>query len=157
MGMKVIISVDPGASGGIVGTVEGCDTVLAYPMPKTEGGVLDCIRELAALSSGERVAIVEHVSGYAGAGQPGSAMYRFGFGTGFVTGVLMTLNFKIELVRPQKWTKFFSLGTHSACASRTEWKNKLKACAERLYPNIRVTLATADALLLLEYYRRQLL
>ena len=48
------------------------------------------------------------------------------------------------------------LGTAPACASRTEWKNKLKACAQRLcaqrlYPHVQCTLATADALLILYY------
>ena len=32
----------------------------------------------------------------------------------------------------------------------TQWKNKLKAEAQRLFPDIRVTLKTADALLILE-------
>jgi len=34
--------------------------------------------------------------------------------------------------------------------SPVQWKNKLKAEAQRLYPDIKVTLKTADALLILE-------
>ena len=42
----------------------------------------------------------------------------------------------------------------SACASRAIWKSKLKGSAQRLYPHLRVTLQTADALLILEYGRK---
>jgi len=34
---------------------------------------------------------------------------------------------------------------------QTQWKCKLRAQAQRLYPGIKVTLSTADALLLLEF------
>jgi hypothetical protein len=59
------------------------------------------------------------------------------------------------MVRPAKWQQHFGLGKRSGCASDTEWKNKLKQAAQRLYPDIKVTLDTADALLLLEYGRVQ--
>ena len=100
------------------------------------------------------MAFVEEVSGYAGTAQPGSRMFTFGRNFGFILGVLQTLGVRIELVKPSKWQKALSLGTASACASKTIWKNKLKACAQRLYPNLHVTLQTADALLILEYGRK---
>jgi len=39
--------------------------------------------------------------------------------------------------------------------AKRDWKNKLKAMAQRLFPGARVTLDTADALLLLEYAMRR--
>jgi hypothetical protein len=45
----------------------------------------------------------------------------------------------------------FGLGTASRCASKSEWKNKLKAEAQRRFPDLKVTLKTADALLILEW------
>jgi hypothetical protein len=57
----------------------------------------------------------------------------------------------LVLVRPQVWQKGFGLGTASTCASKSEWKNKLKAEAQRRFPHLPVTLKTSDALLLLEY------
>ena len=100
---------------------------------------------------GETVAFLEEVAGFVGKQQPGSAMFKFGRSFGFIIGVLEALGVRIELVRPQKWQKPLSLGTASTCASRSEWKNKLKACAQRLHPSLKPTLATADALLILEY------
>jgi hypothetical protein len=121
-------------------------------MPDTEGDVVELLRELRA--SGIEVAVIEEVGGFAGKNQPGSAMFKFGRGFGFLLGCCMTFGFRVELVRPQKWQAIFSLGTARQCASKTEWKNKLKARAQQLFPNCSVTLKTADALLLLEYARK---
>lgn len=97
------------------------------------------------------VAFLEEVGGFAGKAQPGSAMFKFGRQFGFTLGVLQALGIRVELVRPQKWQKPLSLGTASSCAARSEWKNKLKACAQRRYPALKPTLATADAILILDY------
>jgi hypothetical protein len=38
--------------------------------------------------------------------------------------------------------------------STTQWKNKLRERTQQLYPNVgKITLATSDALLILEYAR----
>ncbi|HEV7926093.1 MAG TPA: hypothetical protein VGR14_12095, partial [Verrucomicrobiae bacterium] len=107
-----------------------------------------------AREADEVIAIVEEVGGYIGKAQPGSTAFKFGRNFGFILGVLQTLGIRVELVRPQKWQKALSLGSATGCASKTEWKNKLKASAQRLYPHLKPTLATADALLILDYARR---
>lgn len=150
---SILIAIDPGKSGGIA-VAFGDLPVRSFRMPATEGDVLALLRQLAA-EPAYTVAVVEEVSGFAGRGQPGSAMFKFGRGFGFLLGVLQTLRVRVELVKPQKWQKALSLGTASSCASTTEWKNKLKAAAQRLHPGIEVTLAVADALLILEYARNQ--
>jgi hypothetical protein len=122
-------------------------------MPSTEGDLVSVLRDIAAEPT-EAVVVVEEVSGYIGKAQPGSSAFKFGRNFGFILGVLQTLGVRVELVRPQKWQKALSLGSASGCASKTEWKNKLKGAAQRLYPHLKPTLATADALLILDYARR---
>jgi hypothetical protein len=143
-----VFGIDPGASGGI-----GCwrrdEPILALPMPETEGDQIELIRELIA--QGDAIAFVEQVGGFVGKGQPGSAMFKFGRSFGFTLGVLQTLGVRVELVQPQKWQKPLGLGTASSCATRSEWKGKLRACAQRLHPKLKPTLATADAILILEF------
>jgi hypothetical protein len=151
----VIIAIDPGASGGIVfGASNG---LVVYPMPETETDVVNTIREHIELSRAddvEPVVVIEKVGGYAGGpGQPGSAMFSFGRGTGILYGCLMYAMVRIVEVTPQKWQKALSLGTRSGMEKR-DWKNKLKAEAQRLYPAQKVTLKTADALLIYEYAKR---
>lgn len=103
------------------------------------------------VAPGETFAFLEEVSGFIGKARPGSRMFAFGRNFGFVVGFLQAMNVRTELVRPQKWQKPLGIGTAAACASRTVWKNKLKAQAQRLHPNLKPTLKTADALLILGF------
>ena len=153
------IGIDPGASGGIAHQYDnGQPAVIA--MPDTEGCIVDYLAELMLSNIPQLVgepqqaatAYIEEVGGYiAGNRSPGSAMFNFGRNFGFLLGCLQSLRFRVVLVRPQKWQKTFSLGTKSQCTSGSEWKRKLKAKAQQLYPGIKVTNNTADALLILHY------
>lgn len=147
--MDKIIAIDPGQSGGIAWRdTEG--NILTLPMPQTEGDVLEALRDIGFINA---VAYVEEVGGFCGVGQPGSAMFKFGRGFGFILGVLQSSFVRVELVKPQRWQKHFGLGTTKEAGGKTAWKNKLKAKAQQLFPDQTVTLKTADALLLLEYAR----
>jgi crossover junction endodeoxyribonuclease RuvC len=149
--MKTLIAIDPGLSGGVA--VSRFGKVECFAMPETEGDVLEALKDIkaaAVVEGDEVVCVLEEVSGFAGRAQPGSAMFRFGENFGFIKGVVQALEIRLVLVRPQVWQRGFGLGTASACASRTTWKNKLKAEAQRRFPHLKVTLKTADALLILE-------
>ncbi len=159
--MKTIVAIDPGMSGGLALTRSG--KVDCLPMPETEGDLLELLRGVKRAADaegceeygpGELVCVLEEVSGFAGKAQPGSAMFRFGAQFGFIKGVVQALGIRLVLVRPRAWQKGFGLGTASACASKTVWKNKLKAEAQRRFPQLNVTLKTADALLILEHAMR---
>ena len=99
------------------------------------------------------MAYVEKVSGFIGNAHPGSRMFSFGEGYGFIKGVLQCAGWRLVLVRPQEWQKELGLFNHDKLP-RNKWKNKLKDEAKRLFPDQKPTLATADALLLLEYARK---
>jgi len=96
--------------------------------------------------------VLEKVGGFVGKGQPGSSMFKFGAHYGFLMGVVQALGVRLVLVRPQTWQKVFGLGTAASCANSREWKNRLKAEAQRRFPHLAVTLATADALLILDWH-----
>ena len=142
-----ILAIDPGSSGGLAIRYNG--GMSAVKMPPTEGDVVGILQELTA-EGGERIAYVEHVGGFTGDGQPGSAMFKFGRGVGVLIGALMAFGWRVIEVTPQKWQKHIGLGTRGD-RSKTEWKNALKAEAQRRYPELTVTLSTADALLVMEY------
>ena len=145
--MNKTIACDPGKLGGFAWLDGAC------PMPDTDGGVADFL--LMKKAEGFDRLIIEDVGGFCGKGLPGSAMFNFGFGCGVIRGAAMALGYRVELVRPQVWTKAFALGTARASGSKTVWKNKLKAEAERRWPNHDVTLKTADALLILDWAAQQ--
>ena len=143
-----IIAIDPGASGSVC-YYDG-NSVRAHNMPETVGDLIEFFRTIDK----DTVVVMEEVSGFIGKPHPGSRMFNFGLGYGQLQGVIQTLGFRLELVRPLKWQK--ALGLHRRKGmTPSEWKRKLRAEAQRLYPDIKVTLKTADALLILEYQRRK--
>jgi hypothetical protein len=150
----MIVAIDPGAKGGIAvyDPDMGGAQVTVWPIPETTGQILDLLRKFAP---GPGIAVLEEVSGFIGKRQPGSAMFKFGKGYGFLLGVLMALNYRVEQVRPQKWQKELGIGTASACATQAIWKRKLLQRAQERYPGVPVTLRTADALLILDWYLNQ--
>lgn len=150
----LLLAIDPGASGAIAVKWPG-KPILAYPMPD-DADLVDMLGAYANTAIIEQlniVAYLEEVGGYIGKPQPGSSMFRFGSGYGFIRGVLAANRIKTVLVRPQVWQKGVS-GVQST--KGPERKRALKEAAARLYPNIKVTLTNADALLIADYAAKQL-
>jgi hypothetical protein len=118
-------------------------------MPETVHDLAELLGSVAIeASNGNAHAYLEQVGGYVGgAGAPGSAMFNFGQNYGQIIGILAAYQIPFTLVRPQKWQGALSLG-NSKGMSKTEWKNKLKAKAQQLFPSSKITLATADAALI---------
>lgn len=150
MSHETIIAIDPGASGAIA-VRDYASEPYVIPMPETEADTLDAIRDICAQAHAEGFAskaYVEHVGGFTGRPQPGSAMFKFGFGAGFVKGCLMTLGVPVEYVRPQDWQKGLLIGKSD---TKPEHKRKLRAKAQELFPALKPTLTTCDALLILRW------
>lgn len=153
--MKYIIGIDPGDKGGIaVLDIEG-GVVFVRKMPDTPQDILECLRKFSGteLFGSEAVCYIEKV----GTGMPGQsskATATFARHNGHLEMALLALGIKTHDVTPNKWEKSYQLGKSSE-VSKTEWKNKLKAKAQQLFPREKVTLAVCDALLLAEYGRKQ--
>lgn len=154
--MKLILAIDPGSNGGYA--VKGCGTS-AEKLPSTEGDIISefrNIKEICDQEGYEAIAVIEDVPKYCGKAVPSSSIFTLARSFGFLIGTLQTLGFRVELVRPQEWQGGLGLGSRGGMTT-TQWKNKLKAVAQRLYPSIKVTLATSDALLILEYATKKAL
>lgn len=151
-----MIAIDPGAAGGIA-SFRRDDSTWATKMPATDKDIFDVLCMRATLPDGSYlwspVAYLEDLVKFAGRNMPSSAMATYASNWGIVKGILIAQQYKIILVPPKKWQKALGLGK-AKDSSRTEWKNKLKQMAQQLYPHIDVTLATADALLILEAAKR---
>lgn len=81
-------------------------------------------------------------------GQGVTSMFTFGKGYGFLRGCLSSGGIPFDDVTPQAWQK--ALG----CLTKGD-KNVSKAKAQQLFPHLKITHATADALLIGEYLRRR--
>lgn len=144
---KKLIGIDPGANGAIVMSDETGEW--SHDLT-TIADLVDLLKP----HEGEAWEVyLEDLVKFAGRNMPSSSMATYASSWGAIQGVIQALRFRLHLVRPQAWQKELSLGT-SKGGSKTEWKNKLKAEAQRLYPNLRITLKNADAVLILEYAKR---
>lgn len=139
-----IIGIDPGQNGGIV-LLENGEPPHCHKMPGTDADVRDLIAEM---SCGRIVSVwLEKVGPMPKQGV--SSVFTFGRGFGFLAGVVAGMQLPMELVTPQRWQKSMNCMTGGD-------KNVSKAAAQRLWPGIKWTHATADAALIAEYGRRQL-
>jgi len=147
-----LIAIDPGASGGFATYDDGI--VSCAKLPETIGDFKDIMVGLKA-NSPDWICFMEDVPSFIGGKKLGNSMTKLHRSAGRIEGVLCALGFRVEMLTPQKWQKFFSLGKRSECATDTIWKGKLKNKAQQLFPNCTVTLQVSDALLILEYGMKQ--
>jgi hypothetical protein len=146
------IGIDPGANGGLAWTSPLGDKSIALPdtLADTRNAIFDALNEQGFFTSTDTVRVrccIEQPPKFVQA-IPGSAVYVMARNFGQLEGILAAFRVSVTHVTPQNWQKAHGLGT-SKGMSKTEWKNKLKARAQSLYPEEKVTLATADALLIL--------
>lgn len=147
----VYLGIDPGASGGLA--CIALDNVEAVPMPESDRDLWDWFRWF--MPGMKPFALVEKVGGYIGGNPvPGSAMFNFGTNYGKLLMALTAAGIPFETVTPQRWQKGLSIPPRKKGEGKTAWKNRLKVVAQRLFPDVKVTLATADALLIAEHCRR---
>ena len=143
---KMIMAIDPGKSGGIATLYNG--EVNAYKMPQTDQDMLDLFANIMSECNNQITCMTEVVHAFPGQGV--TSMFSFGEHYGALKMALLAMNIPFIAVLPVKWMRGLALGTKKDNAN---WKNHLKSKAQQLYPNIKITLNTADALLILEYAR----
>jgi len=144
------IAIDPGVGGGIA-YIDTDGSVHALPMPST---LHDMDTELMILctahnttSADTPTVFLEELPKFAGK-MSGSSMATMFRNYGRIEGILAAYGARIEYLPPKKWQAALGLGEKKTHGNR--WKAHLKGRAQALYPNLSVTLKTADALLILE-------
>lgn len=149
--MNLYIGIDPGKSGGIA-FVNDKGQAWAYKMPDSGADILDILRDYCftkfmtyANEYYTPFACIEKVGPMPGQGVV--SMFTFGEGYGALQMALLALKIPFERVTPQTWQK--ALG----CRTGGD-KNVSKRRAQELFPDIKVTHAIADALLIAEHNRR---
>jgi hypothetical protein len=146
--MTTYITIDPGVSGGIAWDGDA-SLASCMGMPDSDTETAEEIALLYSMRPGVKC-VIEDVPKFVGRALPGSTIFPLAFNCGLVRGIAVSLRMPVILVRPQDWQKHFRLGSKGD-STTTEHKNKLKAEAQRRFPHLKVTLKTADALLMLAY------
>ncbi len=132
------IGIDPGKSGGIAIIDE--TGAFAIKMPDTEKDIFEYLRD----NSHNAFCLIEQV--HAMPGQGVTSMFNFGMGYGGLRMALIAANIPFETVTPQRWQK--ALG----CQTKGN-KNVTKKKAQELFPDIKITHAVADSLLISHYLK----
>jgi len=141
--MKTVIGIDPGKNGGIA-WIDDQGRPCAEKMPETIQDLWELIDSISLNSGGCR-AFIEAVHSSPQMGV--TSAFTFGQGFGRLEMALTAARIPFERMSPQKWQK--ALG----CLTKGD-KNVSKARAQELFPAMKITHATADALLIAEYGRR---
>lgn len=147
------VGIDPGAGGGIAVLNSRGKLKHVYPLKRfRDADLCTFFRETGG------VAQIELVTGFVGgtgfkAGS--SAMFNFGVGYGLLLGFLLASGLPFEKVHPNVWQRRLGIPPRGRRETKTDYKNRLKDFAADLFPEVKVTHATADALLIATHCYRK--
>ena len=146
MDNRVFIGIDPGIKGGV-----GILYNESYYAKATPPTVKEMANELIAIKNiGPDLPVyccIEKVHSFPG--NSGRSMITFGTNYGRWLGILATLRIPYTEVIPSKWMKHFG----AMPKDRKDRKNHIKHLAQQRYPDVDITLATSDAMLIATYLK----
>jgi hypothetical protein len=162
--MKTFLGIDPGANGGIA-AIRGSTFLAAWKMPATPDDLVDLLAEIkfcmgidfcVVEKQGARPAELPGPDGTLKRVQGITSTWSFAENYGIIEGVLAALQIPREFVAPSYWQKNLQIPPREKKPpeSHTDWKNRLRRKAQELYPEYKITLAIADAILIAEFCRR---
>jgi hypothetical protein len=136
------IGIDPGESGGVCILDKNGNVVSIEKCGDTE---LEMSNILKKYSRELCVGMLEKVHAFPGQGVV--SVFSFGKNFGTWLGILSALEIPYYEVTPQKWMKYFG----SMPKDKKDRKNHLKRMAQQRFPKEKITLITADAVMLAVY------
>jgi len=147
----ISIGIDVGKSGGvaIIDSISQDSPLKAVKCPET-------VHDMAGLIQWHRwesrltMCVIEKVHSMPKQGV--KSMFTFGKNFGQWLGILSAFEIPYIEVTPQKWMKYYG----AMPKEKKDRKNHLKHLAQSLYPSDKVTLYTADAILMAHYCRHEL-
>ena len=158
MDSKIIVGIDCGIGGGIAYYIPEKKEVYAIPMPEKISDIDDALSFVLSNS----IVYVEDVPPFVGINRPAARIFKLAKNYGIILGILEALCMEYITVRPAVWMKAIGTNKKKHYKTDNEWKNYLKKLAMIYYPNYinkhgntKITLKTADALLILEYGMQQ--
>lgn len=142
----ISIGIDPGKSGAVV-MIDSDGAVEWIKADRTLHDIYDWIfDELNVRKDEDCRCVVEQVQAMPKSMCGNVPMFKLGQSFGQLEAFIVAMHLPYKLVRPAKWQQVMS------CRTKGD-KNVSKAAAQRLFPDVKVTHAIADALLLAEMAR----
>jgi hypothetical protein len=149
--MCLFVGIDPGVSGGIAGIDEKRAVVYLEDMPQTEADIADLIFKISAEVG--VIGIIEKVHAFPGQGV--TSVWTFANNYAGVRMAMVCNAMPFDQVDPRVWQKELGIPKREKTETKPDFKNRLRAHAQQLFPDEKVTLKNADALLIAEFLRRR--
>lgn len=153
-----LVACDPGVHGALVLADTRQKKIYVKNMPEDTNELEGILNRLPRHK--RRKLVIEKMSyAMSGGGKVSNPRSSgiLGLATGRVIGYATACGYDIEEVPPVKWMR--AVGAYDSeltARDRTKWKNNLKQIAADSFPDFRVTLQNADALLILLWAYREL-
>jgi hypothetical protein len=144
---QAYLAIDPGKSGGMA--YLSCEGALDLRKYTTEVELLDYAEGIDR----NTIVIVEDVPVFVSSATSNASSFKLGYNYGFHVGVFRAYRMVVNLIKPKTWQ--MGLSGLKPKMGYTERKRVLRDIASRLYPEKKVTHATADALLILDYWLKK--
>lgn len=144
---QAYLGVDPGKSGGLA--YMSCEGLIELRRYTTEAELIDFAENIDR----NTIVIVEDVPVFVASATSNASSFKLGYNYGFHVGLFRAYRMPVNLVKPKTWQ--IGLKGLKPKMGYTERKRTLRDIASRLYPEQKVTHATADALLILDYWLRK--
>ncbi len=153
---RYYLGVDPGKKGGIAVLEDSGRVFDVLKMPDTKKDLWEAVQEVISTVYPHTPlsALVEKVHSMPDQGVASS--FTFGRGYGWLEMAFTAASIPMEDVTPNAWQRGMKIPPRKD-KSKTEHKNLLKEKAQGLFPDVKVTLGVADALLIAEFHRRRCL
>ena len=148
---KKYVGIDPGKSGGIM-VIDEMGEATAYKCPEKVLDMSILFKLIIGHTAPDNVELLmERV--WARPGNAVRAAFTYGVNYGQWLGIAASHEIKMYTVLPNNWIKWVGCPKALPVADRKRW---LKAKAKELYPELnKVTLATADAILITHYAKEE--
>jgi len=154
--IKAVIGIDPGKSGGIA-IYKGGNTIEALPCPGSPREMADSVNitvnnfVIDGIPTSKILVAIENVHAF----PTDSRSSSFKFGTNFGTwlGICAANKLEVERISPIVWMKKYREHViyGEIPREKLERKRHLKLLASSYFVDARVTLKTADAILIAKY------
>lgn len=153
---RLALGIDPGKEGGMVLFFSRDNFQITKTGKYTEQDLFNLLRELNGQMTSDVVTVfIERVWARPGNGTKQS--YNYGYNYGTIRMACIAAGVRLEEVLPSKWQRGLGIPPAKKNDSYADRKKRLKAKAQELFPQVKVTNWMADALLIGEYGRRELL
>ena len=146
------IGIDPGKNGGValLGKEDEYFRALAFRCPDTEKMHKTLIKHITEYCIDYDYIDLAIEKVWAFPTDARSSAFKFGFNYGVWIGIINAIQIPMIEVAPKKWMAYYDMPPKMDKKNRKKW---LRELAEKLYPNIKITYNTSDAILIANYLK----